>query len=106
MRIITALIVAAIILAAPAIAEAQQAPRSANPCVPHEVAVEQLTSVFNEKMVGLGLGKNQQTVVELYVGGSGSWTILVTLTNGMSCIAASGQNWTGGEFAQAPEQKS
>ena len=55
-------------------------------------------------MVGLGLGKNQQTVVELYVGGNGSWTILVTLTNGMSCIAASGQKWTGTEFAEAPKK--
>ena len=49
--------------------------------------------VFNEKVVGLGLAKNQQSVVELYVGDNGSWTILVTLTNGMSCIAAAGENW-------------
>lgn len=105
MRLISALIVAAILLAAPAIAQAQQAPQSANPCVPHDVAVEQLSSVFNEKMVGIGLGKNQQSVVELYVGGSGSWTILVTLTNGMSCIAASGQNWSG-EFAEGPKTPS
>ena len=45
-------------------------------------------------MVGLGLGKNQQSVVELFVSSKGIWTILVTLTNGMSCIAAAGHNLT------------
>lgn len=97
MRVLSALILAALVVFAPVAVQAQQVPRQAAPCVPHEVAVEQLTTVFKEEVIGLGLGKNQQTVVELYVGGSGSWTILVTLTNGMSCIAASGQNWTGAE---------
>ena len=68
--------------------------RPQNSCVPHKVAIDQLAKVFNEKVVGLGLAKNQQSVVELYVGDNGSWTILVTLTNGMSCIAAAGENWT------------
>ncbi len=72
---------------------AQSAP-TPNSCVPHEVAVDQLAKLFNEKVIGLGLGKNQASVVELYVSSHGSWTILVTLTNGMSCIAASGENWT------------
>lgn len=72
---------------------AQSGPRP-NSCVPHKVAVDQLSEMFNEKVVGLGLGKNQKSVVELYVSSKGSWTILVTLTNGMSCIAAAGENWT------------
>ena len=46
--------------------------------------------MFDEKVVGLGL----ENVIELYVSSAGSWTILVTLTNGMSCIAAAGLNWT------------
>jgi hypothetical protein len=70
----------------------QNAPHS-NSCVPHNVATDQLSKVFNEKVVGLGLAKNQQSVVELYVSGEGSWTILVTLANGISCIAAAGENW-------------
>ena len=33
-------------------------------------------------------------VVEPYVSGQGCcWTILITLTNGISCIAAAGKNW-------------
>ncbi|MFP6688897.1 MAG: hypothetical protein VCD31_06170 [Alphaproteobacteria bacterium] len=63
-------------------------------CAPHDVAEEQLAILFNEKVVGLGLGKNQNTIVEPFVSSHGGWTILVTMTNGMSCFAASGENWT------------
>ncbi len=102
MKLLTAFIIAAILLGLPLAAGAEQpvagqfaqnGPRPSS-CVPHNVAIDQLAKVFNEKVVGLGLGKNQQSVVELYVSSEGSWTILITLTNGMSCIAAAGQNWT------------
>jgi hypothetical protein len=96
-----AIIFSATLLAMPFAAQAEESvdglltqskPRP-NSCVPHNVAVDQLSNKFNEKVVGLGLGKNQQSVVELYVSSKGRWTILVTLTNGMSCIAAAGENW-------------
>ena len=87
----------------PLAAQTTQIQQPPNRCVPHDVAVEQLNSVFNEKMIGIGLSQNQQFVMELYVGKSGSWTMLATLTNGMSCITASGQNWSGEELAPNPE---
>jgi len=101
-KLLMAFMIATTLLAVPFAAKAeepvdgqfvQSGPRP-NSCVPHKVAVDQLSEMFNEKVVGLGLGKNQQSVVELYVSSKGSWTILVTLTNGMSCIAAAGENWT------------
>lgn len=82
MKLLTAFIMAAALIGLPLTAGAE------------ESVTGQLAKVFNEKVVGLGLAKNQQSVVELYVGDNGSWTILVTLTNGMSCIAAAGENWT------------
>ena len=102
MKFLTALFIAATMFAVPLAAQAGDAPAvryaqsqpPPNSCVPHDVAEEQLAILFNEKVVGLGLGKNQNTVVELFVSSHGSWTILVTMTNGMSCIAASGENWT------------
>lgn len=102
MKLLTALFFAATLLALPLAAEAEervdgqfaQSGQQPNSCVPHKIAVDQLSEMFNEKVIGLGLGKNQQSVVELYVSSKGSWTILVTLTNGMSCIAAAGENWT------------
>ena len=102
MKLLTAFIIAAALLALPLAAGAEEPPAGQfaqngprpNSCVPHNVAVDQLAKMFNEKVVGLGLGKNQQSVVELYVSSKGTWTILVTMTNGMSCIAAAGENWT------------
>ena len=67
MKLLTAFIITAALLGLPfaAAAEepadgqfAQNAPRP-NSCVPHKVAIDQLAKVFNEKVVGLGLGKNQ-----------------------------------------------
>ena len=102
MKFLTALFIAATMFAVPLAAQAGDAPAvryahsqpPPNSCVPHDVAEEQLAILFNEKVVGLGLGKNQNTVVELFVSRRGSWTILVNMTNDMSRIATSGENWT------------
>ncbi len=102
MKHLMAFVIAASLLAVPFAARAGDAPAGQyaqsgprpSSCVPHNVAMDQLAKVFNEKVVGLGLGKNRESVVELYVSSHGSWTILVTLTNGLSCIAASGEHWT------------
>ena len=78
----------------PATGQMTQSEPRPNACVPHDFAIDPLSKVFNEKVIGLGLGKNQQSVVKLIVSSKGSWTILVTLTNGMRCIAVAGDNWT------------
>ena len=102
MKLLSAFIVAAALSGVPLSAGAEQ-PLSGqfahsggqpNSCLPHKTAIDRLAKMFDEKVVGLGLGKNQKSVIELYVSSAGSWTILVTLTNGMSCIAAAGLNWT------------
>ncbi len=63
-------------------------------CLPHEEAIARLQRDYGETAQGLGLGNRGQSVVELFTSRTGSWTILVTRTNGLSCIAASGENWT------------
>jgi len=63
-------------------------------CLPHEKAVGNLMRHYGEQAVGVGLGSQGQSVFELYVAESGTWTILVTRTNGMSCVAASGNDWS------------
>lgn len=76
---------ALIVLAAPAIA---------GPCIPHEQAIQRLAQQYGEHQVGIGLGASGRTVVELFVSESGTWTVLITQTNGISCISASGDNWS------------
>ncbi|HEX9771523.1 MAG TPA: hypothetical protein VGA50_20305 [Kiloniellales bacterium] len=64
------------------------------PCLPHAEAVAKLTQRYSEHQVGIGLGTQGDSVVELYVADTGTWTILITHTNGISCIGATGNSWT------------
>jgi len=99
-KLLSAFIVAAALSGLPLNAGAEEPPTGqsaqsegqANSCAPHRTAIDKLAKMFDEKVVGLG--KNQKSVIEFYVSSAGSWTILVTLTNGMSCIDTAGQNWT------------
>jgi hypothetical protein len=63
-------------------------------CLPHDQAKTNLKRHYGEEAVGVGLGTEGQTVFELFVADTGTWTILVTRTNGLSCVAASGNDWS------------
>ncbi len=70
-------------------------------CLPHEEAIAQLQQHRGETAHGLGVDNRGRAVLELFVSDTGSWTILVTRTDGLSCITASGENWTPTEGATA-----
>lgn len=70
------------------------------PCAPREQLVQVLTSEHKEQQEGQGLAPNG-TIVELFVSPAGSWTILLSRPDGVSCIAAGGTDWE-----PAPVQKS
>ena len=54
--------------------------------------VQLLSEVFKERQRGFGLIGNQ-TLIELFLAPSGSWTILSTGRSGVTCIVASGHAW-------------
>lgn len=83
MRIVLALLLAA--LALPAEAQVRV-------CKPHDVMAERLEKMFREKPRASGL-VGSRAFVELYVSETGSWTMIVTGTNGLSCILAAGEGW-------------
>ena len=62
-------------------------------CMWHEDAVVELKQTYGEEKVGLGLGPTGEAVFELFLAETGTWTLLVTRTDGISCVAASGDNW-------------
>lgn len=62
-------------------------------CGLREAAVSQLES-HNERVVGRGLAKEGRAMIELFVGDTGSWTVVVTDTQGRSCLVANGESWT------------
>jgi hypothetical protein len=54
--------------------------------------LEQLSGKFAENTVALGI-VNNGSVLEILTSKTGSWTILVTKPNGMSCVVATGESW-------------
>ena len=60
-------------------------------CADRAQIVERLASHYGESRQSIGLGANNQ-VVEVFASiETGTWTILVTHPNGLSCLVASGQ---------------
>ncbi|WP_170415023.1 hypothetical protein [Ruegeria atlantica] len=60
-------------------------------CAPRDEVIKRLTESYGETRQGLGIAR-QGAVMELYASEqSGSWTITVTLPDGITCLVASGQ---------------
>lgn len=75
------------IVALPAAASASAQPQ----CAKRDQVVERLASKYGEVRQSIGLAPNNG-VFEVYASkDTGSWTILVTGTNGVACLVASGQ---------------
>ena len=75
------------VFAAMPAAEAQS-----NVCAAHDDVVAKLSKSFQEKQQAFGLIGNK-AIVELFVSGKGSWTIIVTGTDGKTCVIAAGEGW-------------
>ncbi|MCY1126228.1 hypothetical protein OU426_05115 [Frigidibacter sp. RF13] len=70
-------------------AHGQQAPQ----CGSRETVIAQLADRFGESLQSFGLAANS-AVIETYASvETGTWTILVTLADGRTCLLASGQNF-------------
>ena len=61
-------------------------------CNTRDFVVSQLETMFQEypKAVGLAGGGN---VVELFVSEGGSWTLILSMPDGTSCLMADGESW-------------
>lgn len=67
---------------------AQTAPN----CATRAQVVDVLTAKYGETRRSIGLAANN-TVMELFASPTGSWTVTVTLPEGMTCLMASGQGF-------------
>jgi hypothetical protein len=62
-------------------------------CAERATVVERLEARFGEVRQAMGLNR-ANSVVEVYASAeTGTWTILVTTPNGVSCLIASGDLW-------------
>lgn len=87
LRGVMALLAAVVVLLSASGAHAQQL------CALRDAAITQLEAKFNERVVGRGLAKRGKEMVELLVSESGSWTVVISDTQGRTCIVASGDSW-------------
>ena len=60
-------------------------------CAARETVLTRLAEGYGESRQSIGLGANN-SVMELFASAeTGTWTITVTLPNGLTCLVASGQ---------------
>ena len=68
------------------------APTQARNCLPHDSADKKLHSEFGEKVLGRGVSSDG-TLVEIFMGSGGSFTVIKTTPKGMSCVVDFGEGW-------------
>ena len=62
-------------------------------CAPRELIVKRLNETYGETRKGYGL-QNAQLIVELYASDeTGTWTLIATRPDGVSCAMAVGKAW-------------
>ena len=62
-------------------------------CTERSEVVNQLSNQYSEAPVAMGIANNGG-VVEILSSQSGtSWTIILTMPNGVTCMIAAGENW-------------
>jgi hypothetical protein len=62
-------------------------------CTPRQAAILNLDKLFGEQLAATGLTQDGRAIVELYTSHDATWTLMLTRTDGVSCIIASGNDW-------------
>ena len=63
------------------------------PCAPHDTIATALSDQYGESAHAMGLAEDS-TVMELYAAPqTGTWTLTVTMPNGVTCLVATGKNF-------------
>jgi hypothetical protein len=62
-------------------------------CSPRQDVLDQLASKFKEAPVAVGLANNGGLLELLTAGDGTTWTIIITMPNGVSCLVAAGEDW-------------
>jgi hypothetical protein len=91
---------AALVVLVPLGATAQE--EESTECAERRTIVEMLNSQYDETARAIGV-ISEEVVLEVFVSKeSGTWTVLVTDPQGLSCVLAAGQAWQ--ETPQATDQ--
>lgn len=84
----------AAVLLALALLSTCAAAQSPQHCAPRAHVLERLMGKYGEAPVALGLAGDNSSVMELFASEeTGTWTVSVTLSNGLTRLIATGQNF-------------
>lgn len=73
-------------------------------CSEREDVLAQLGNKYKEAPVALGLANNGGLIEVLTSGDGGTWTIILSMPNGKSCLLAAGESWQAVErVAEGPQ---
>ena len=71
----------------------QAAAEEARTCATRGEALAHLSDKYSEAPIAMGL-TNKGAVIEVLTNKSGTtWTIIITMPNGVSCMVAAGEGW-------------
>ncbi len=91
LAVMAAMLIAAMWFASAA--QAQMVAQAQTVCEKRADMVRDLEKIYREVRRGAGMA-GAQAIVELYTNeATGSWTILQTTPNGVTCLVATGDNW-------------
>ena len=82
----------ATVIAAASLLGMTNAAAAATPCGSHDKVAQLLTTKHQEARRIMGI-VSAHAVMEIFMSPKGTWTVLVTDTNGTACIIASGEDW-------------
>lgn len=69
------------------------APAMDNPCSDRKLVIKQLSALYSEKPVAMGLANNGGVIELLHSKDRTTWTLIITMPNGVSCPVAAGESW-------------
>ena len=62
-------------------------------CAPREIVIQHLSENFGETRQSIGMAERGRVVEVFASDETGTWTITMTLPNGMSCLVAAGESF-------------
>lgn len=66
---------------------------NAQTCAEHSKVIANLEKTYSETPVSMGLASNGSLIEILASKNTGTFTIIMTLPNGVSCVMAAGESW-------------
>ncbi len=64
------------------------------PCAPRSSLLSELADKYSEAPAAHGISSDGTLVEVLTSDDGGTWTIIISMPNGTSCLVASGESWT------------